>query len=65
MQAKFHGKKAWTLPPSENLVSQEDLPVIQLMLVLVGNREVPRIVMAARYNLPFALEAFLVNKADD
>eukprot|EP00930_Biecheleria_cincta_P020290 TRINITY_DN15291_c0_g1_i1.p1 TRINITY_DN15291_c0_g1~~TRINITY_DN15291_c0_g1_i1.p1 ORF type:complete len:670 (-),score=130.46 TRINITY_DN15291_c0_g1_i1:26-1939(-) len=59
LHSQFHEMQCWSMPPRENLVSQEDLKMLEPLIVMLADESMPRIVRSAKYGLPHALAGLL------
>ena len=62
LRSQMHEVSTWSLPPRANLVSQDDLLVLEPLAVIMRTQAMPRIVAAAMGSLKVALQQYI--KAD-
>ena len=59
LRSQMHEVSMWSLPPRANLVSQDDLLVLEPLAVIMRTQAMPRIVAAAMGNLKIALQQYI------
>eukprot|EP00440_Ansanella_granifera_P022655 gb/GFBE01024608.1/.p1 GENE.gb/GFBE01024608.1/~~gb/GFBE01024608.1/.p1 ORF type:complete len:612 (+),score=113.14 gb/GFBE01024608.1/:1-1836(+) len=64
LRSQFHEMHSWSMPPRENLISQDDLTMLEPLIVMLADCEMPRIVRAAKFGLSRALTALMAAGED-
>jgi hypothetical protein len=59
LRSQMHEVSTWSLPPRANLVSQDDLLVLEPLAVIMRAQAMPRIVAAAMGSLKVALQQYI------
>ena len=59
LHSQMHEVSMWSLPPRANLVSQDDLLVLEPLAVIMRTQAMPRIVAAAMRSLKVALQQYI------
>ena len=59
LRSQMHEVSMWSLPPRANLVSQDDLLVLEPLAVIMRTQTMPRIVAAAMGRLKVALQQYI------